>query len=130
MAAVTICSDLGAPQKIKSATVSTVSPFICHEVMRPDALILVFECSVLSQLFHTPFTFTKRLFSSSSLSAIGVMSSAYLRLLIFLLAILIPAYASFSLAFCMMYSAYQVFPDSLVSNESAYNTGNPGLIPG
>ena len=30
------------PQKIKSATVSTVSLSICHEVMRPDAMILVF----------------------------------------------------------------------------------------
>ena len=30
------------PQKIKSATVSTVSPFICHEVMGPDDMILVF----------------------------------------------------------------------------------------
>ena len=30
------------PNKIKSATVSTVSPFICHEVMGPDAMILVF----------------------------------------------------------------------------------------
>ena len=30
------------PQKIKSDTVSTVSPSICHEVMRPDATILVF----------------------------------------------------------------------------------------
>ena len=30
------------PQKIKSATVSTVSPSICHEVMGPDAVILVF----------------------------------------------------------------------------------------
>ena len=30
------------PKKIKSLTVSTVSPFICHEVMGPDALILVF----------------------------------------------------------------------------------------
>ena len=30
------------PQKIKSATVSTVSPSICHEVMGPDAMILVF----------------------------------------------------------------------------------------
>ena len=29
------------PPKIKSATVSTVSPFICHEVMGPDAMILV-----------------------------------------------------------------------------------------
>ena len=30
------------PRKIKSATVSTVSPSICYEVMRPDAMILVF----------------------------------------------------------------------------------------
>ena len=30
------------PPKIKSATVSTVSPSICHEVMGPDAVILVF----------------------------------------------------------------------------------------
>ena len=40
MAAVTICSDL-EPRKIKSV-VSIVSPSICHEVMGPDALILVF----------------------------------------------------------------------------------------
>ena len=30
------------PPKIKSATVSTVSPSICHEVMEPDSMILVF----------------------------------------------------------------------------------------
>ena len=30
------------PPKIKSATVSTVSPSICLEVMGPDAMILVF----------------------------------------------------------------------------------------
>ena len=30
------------PPKIKSDTVSTVSPSICHEVMGPDAMILVF----------------------------------------------------------------------------------------
>ena len=30
------------PPKIKSVTVSTVSPSICHEVMGPDAMILVF----------------------------------------------------------------------------------------
>ena len=41
MAAVTICSDFGAP-KIKSVTFPTVSPSICHEVMGPDARILVF----------------------------------------------------------------------------------------
>ena len=41
MAAITICCDFEAP-KIKSDTVSTVSPSICHEVMGPDAMILVF----------------------------------------------------------------------------------------
>ena len=30
------------PQKIKSASVSTVSPSVCHEVMGLDAMILVF----------------------------------------------------------------------------------------
>ena len=41
MAAVTICSDF-EPPKIKSITVSIVSPSIYHEVMGPDARILVF----------------------------------------------------------------------------------------
>src|SRR5574340_381045 len=54
------------------------------------------------------FTFIMRLFSSSSLSALRVVSSAYLRLLIFLLAILIPACASSSPAFLMKYSAYKL----------------------
>ena len=40
MAAITIFSDFGAP-KIKSDTVSTVSPSISHEVMGQDAMILV-----------------------------------------------------------------------------------------
>ena len=30
------------PKKIKSVTVSIVSPSICHEVMEPDAMILAF----------------------------------------------------------------------------------------
>ena len=41
MAAVEIHSDIGA-KKIKSVTVSIVSPSICHEVMGPDAMILSF----------------------------------------------------------------------------------------
>ena len=98
------------PRKIKSVTVSTVSPSICHEVMGPDAMIFVFW---INSGFKPPFslfsfTFTKRLFSYSSLSAIRMVSSAYLKLLIFLLAILIPACASFTPAFCMMYSAYKL----------------------
>ena len=66
------------------------------------------ECWVLSPLFHSPLSLSSRDSSSSSLSAIRVMSSAYLRLLIFLLAILIPACASCSPAFLMMYSAYKL----------------------
>ena len=53
------------------------------------------------------FTYVKRLFSSSSLSAIRV-SSAYLKLLIFLPPTLIPACTSSSPAFHMMYSAYKL----------------------
>ena len=34
------------PRKIKSATISTVSPSICHEVMGPDAIILVWACTI------------------------------------------------------------------------------------
>ena len=54
------------------------------------------------------FTLTNVLFSSSSLSAIMVVSIAYLRLLILLPAILIPAWDSSSLAIHMMYSAYKL----------------------
>ena len=50
----------------------------------------------------------KRLFSSPLLSAIRVVSFAHLRLLIFLPAVLIPACASSSPAFLMMYSAYKL----------------------
>ena len=97
------------PQKIKSATVSTVYPSICHEVMGLDAMILVFWMLSFKPTFSlSSFTFIKRHFSSSSLSAIRVVSSAYLRLLIFLQAILIPPCASSSLAFLIMYSAYKL----------------------
>ena len=41
MAAITICSDFGAPKKAKFDVVSTVSPSVSHEVMEPDAMILV-----------------------------------------------------------------------------------------
>ena len=57
---------------------------------------------------RSSFTFLKRLFSSSSLSAIKMVSSAYLKLLIFLPAILIPACASSSPVFLMTYSAYKL----------------------
>ena len=73
------------PPKIKSVTVSIVSPSICHEVMGPDAMILIFQMLSFKPTFSlSSFTFIKRLFCSSPLSAIKVVSSAYLRLLIFL----------------------------------------------
>ena len=91
------------PQKIKSDMVSTVSPSTSHEVMGPDAMILVFWMLSFKPTFLLySVTFIKRLFSSSSLSVIRVVSSAYLRLLIFPPAILIPACASSSPAFHMM----------------------------
>ena len=54
------------------------------------------------------FILIKRLFSFSSLSATRVVSSAYLRLLMFLPPILIPAYNSSSWAFLIMCSAYEL----------------------
>ena len=72
-------------------------------------MILVFWRLSFKPTFSlSSFTFIKRLFSSSSLSAIRVVSSAYLRLLIFLQEILITACASSSPAFLMMYSAYKL----------------------
>ena len=80
------------PKKIKSDTVSIVSPSICHEVMGQDAMIFIFWMLSFKPAFPLSFfAFIKRLCSSSSPSAIRVASSAYLSLLIFLLAILIPA---------------------------------------
>ena len=97
------------PKKIKSVTVSFVSPSICHQMMGVDAMIFVYWMLSFKPAFSlSAFTFIKRLFSSSWLSLITVVSSAYVRLLIFLLAILIPAYASSSPIFHMMYSAYKL----------------------
>ena len=77
--------------------------------MGPDAMIFVFWMLSFKPTFSlSSFTLIKRLFSSSSLSAISVVSTAYLRLLIFFQAVLIPACASSSPAFLMMYSAYKL----------------------
>ena len=81
------------PKKIKSATV----PLFPHQfAMKPweEATILVFWILSFKPAFSlSSFALIKRLFSSSSLSAIRVEASAYLSLLIFLLKILIPACA-------------------------------------
>ena len=95
--------------KIKSVTVSIVSPSICHEVMRPDAMIFIFWMLSFKPAFSlSSFTFIKRLFSFFFAFYHRVESSVYLSLLIFLLAILILARASSSPAFLIMYSSYKL----------------------
>ena len=74
MGAVTICNAFGA-QENSFVTASTFYPSICHEVMRLDAIILVFWTFNFKPTFLLfSFTLIKRLFSSS-LSAIRVVSS-------------------------------------------------------
>ena len=97
------------PKKIKYVTISISSPSICHEVMGLDAMILVFWVLSFKSTFSlSSFTLIKRLFSSSSVSAIRVLLSAYLRLLVFLPATLITVGDSSSPVFHMMYSAYKL----------------------
>ena len=79
MTTVIVHSDF-EPKKIKCATVSTFSSSIYHEVMELDAMLLAFWMLSFKPAFSvSSFTFTKRLFSSSLLSAIRVLLSAYLR---------------------------------------------------
>ena len=108
MAAVTICSDFGA-QANKVCHYFHCFPIYLPWSDRTRCHDLIFECWVLSQFFPlSSFTFNKRFFSFSSLSAIKVVSSAYLRLLIFLPATLILAWNSSNPAFCVTYSAYKL----------------------
>ena len=94
------------PKKIKSVTVSFFFPSLCHEVMGPDAMILVFWILSLKSFFSlSSLTFFRRFFNSCSVSTIRVVSSAYLKFLIFLLAVLNLACDSFSphFAWCTLH---------------------------
>ena len=121
MTAVTICSDFGAPKN------KVCHCFHCFPIYLPGSdgagchdLSDLSKCWIFKPTFSLfSFTFIKRLFSSL-LSAIRMVSSAYLRLLIFLLAIMIPACASSSPAFHMMYSVLG-FPGG--------SDGRPGFDP-
>ena len=120
-----------------------------------DAIIFIFWTLSFEPDFSlSNFTFIKRFFSSSSFSSIRVVSSASLRLLIFLPATLIPACASSSLSFHKIHSAYKLnkqgdniqpwctpfpirnqsiapcFPCDSAGKESTCNVGDLGLIPG
>jgi len=130
-----ICSDFGA-QKSKewqeklSVTISNVSPSICHEEMGLDVMILVFWMLSVKLTFSlSSFTFINRLFNSS-LSAINVVSSAYLRPLILLVAIVIPPCASSS-PFLMMYSAYKLNKqgDNIQPWRASFPIWNQSVVP-
>ena len=84
LASVTIWSDFGAQEN------KIFHCFHCVPIYLPwihgTAMILVFWMLNCKSAFSlSSFTFIKKLFSSTSLSAIRVVSSAYLRFLIFLL---------------------------------------------
>ena len=100
--------------KINSVTVYIVSLSICHEVMGSDAMIFVFlklsfKPAFFTLLFHFHQDALQSLFASCHQAETqkpgGICIS---EVLIFLPAILIPAYVSSNLAFRMMYSAYKL----------------------
>ena len=126
----TIFSDFGAQEN------KVCHCFLCFPIYLPwsdgtGCHDLLFWMLRLKPTFSlSSFTFTNRLFSSS-LSALRVVSSAYLRLLIFLLAILIWTYASSSPAFHMMYSAYKLNKqgDNIQPWRTPFPIWNQSVVP-
>ena len=96
----------------------------CH-----DLRFLIF--SLKPALSLSFFTLVKKLFSSSLLSAIRVVSSAYLRLLKFLPPILIPACNSSNLVCLMMCSAYRFnkHSDSGQPCHTPFSVLNQSVVP-
>ena len=95
MAAVNIHSDFGA-QENTICTDSTFPPSICHDVMGLAAMILFISMLNFKTAFHSPLSPSTR----GHLVPLHFVTLVwYLSLLIFLLAILFPAWDSLSLAF-------------------------------
>ena len=97
----TICSDFRAPKN------KLCHCFHCFPIYLPWSYIS-WMLSIKPTFSLSSFTFIKRFFTSSSLSVMKVVSSAYVRLLIVLPAILIPVCALSNPAFLMMYYAYKL----------------------
>ena len=114
MAAVTICSDFGAQENKVSHC------FHCFpiDLQWSDGTgcqdLSVWMLSFKPVFSLSSFTFIKSLFSSSSLSAIRVVSSEYMRLLIFLPEIL-------------MYSAYKLNKQD--DNIQPFSIWNQSIVP-
>ena len=131
MAAITICIDFRAPKNKVSHSFHCFPIYLpwsdwtgCHDL---SFLMLSFKPT----FSLSSFTFIKRLISSSLHFAKRVVSSAYLRLLIFLLAILIPPCASSSPAFLMMYSAYKLSKqgDNIQCWDTPFPIWNQSVVP-
>ena len=117
MGTVTMCTDFGAQEK-RIGHCFYFSPSICHEVMGQDAMILVFWMLNFKPAFSlSSFTFIKRLFSSSSLSAIRVVSSAYVKVKVNLL-------SRVQLLAIPWSAAYQA-PPSMGFSRQQYRSGVP-----
>ena len=96
------------PLKVKSVSVSIISPSICHEVMGTDAMILIFW--MLG--FKPDFSLSSFTFKQEALQFLFAFCHKCDVICVYevivLLAILTPACVLSSLAFCMMYSAYKL----------------------
>ena len=131
MAAVTTCSDFGVQENKVSHCFHCFPIYLpwsdgtgCHD--------LAFWMLSFKPAFSlSSFTFIKRLFNSSSRCAVRVVSSEYLRLLVFLPSILIPAYASSSPAFLTMYSAEKVNKqgDNIQPWRTPFPIWNQSVVP-
>ena len=119
------------PKKRKFVTVSTFSPSICHEMMGPGAMILVFWMLSFKPDFYS------LLWPSSRDSLVPLhflpwaVSPAYLRLLIFLLAMLIPAFDLTSLTFHIMYSTWKLKKqdDNIQLCYTPFSILNQSIVP-
>ena len=131
MTAITICSDFGAPQNKACYCFQCFPIYLSGDdgTRWHDLSFLNVELKPTFSL--SSFSFIERLFSSSSLSSIRVVLSQYLRLLIFPPAILIPAYASSSPVFLMMYSAYKLNKqgDNIQPWRTPFPIWNQSVVP-
>ena len=127
-----LSAEILEPMKIKSLTISIVSPSIHHEVMGLDAVIFVFwMLSFKPAVSLSSFTFIKRLFSSFLLSAIRVVSFAYLRLFFLSQQSCFQLYAPSRPAFCVMYSAYKLNMqgDNIQTRHTPFPIWNQFTVP-
>ena len=132
MAAVTICSDFGAQENKVCHCFHCFPIYLpwsdgtgCHDL---SFLNVEFQPNFFTLLLHFYQEVLQFLFAFCHN---GGLSSVYLRLLIFLPAILVLACASSSPAFCMMYSAFKLNKqgDNVQPWYIPFPVGNQSIVP-